>query len=125
MSDVVKPLLWKNDTLVLVDQRYLPHRVEYVTAKNIEDTHAAIKDMVVRGAPLIGFSALYGMALWVKSQDSLSNDSVESARIYLESARPTAVNLMYEAKRAEKLIKNGIKNNKSIRLLKFRKTKTP
>lgn len=115
MSEVVKPLTWEKDNLVLVDQRYLPHRIEYVTAKNIEDAHAAIKDMVVRGAPLIGFSALYGMALWLKSQDSLSNDSVESARIYLESARPTAVNLMYEAKRAEKLITSGIKNNKSTK----------
>lgn len=106
MSDVVKPLKWENDSLVLVDQRYLPHRIEYKTSHTIEDVHASIKDMVVRGAPLIGFSALYGMALWLRNQSQLREGDVDKARIYLESARPTAVNLAYEAMRAQKLILN-------------------
>lgn len=113
-KEVVVPLTWTNNTLKLVDQRYLPHQIDYVIAQNIEQAHAAIKDMVVRGAPLIGFSALYGMALWVKDQKEITPASVEKARLYLESARPTAVNLAYEAKRAQQMIETGIKGGKSV-----------
>lgn len=110
----VVPLKWSNDSLKLVDQRFLPHQIDYVVAENIEQAHAAIKDMVVRGAPLIGFSALYGMALWLKEQKSLSTEGVEQARLYLESARPTAVNLAYEAKRAQAMIVEGIKRGATV-----------
>lgn len=110
----VIPLEWNDGSLKLVDQRFLPHQIDYVVATNIEQAHAAIKDMVVRGAPLIGFSALYGMALWVKNQKVITPESAEQARLYLESARPTAVNLAYEAKRAEAMIVDGHKKNKSL-----------
>tara|TARA_R110000868_G_scaffold142387_3_gene359717 strand:- start:6251 stop:7306 length:1056 start_codon:yes stop_codon:yes gene_type:complete len=114
MNQKVKPLVWSDGVLRLVDQRYLPHTIDYIDAKNLEDAHMTIKDMVVRGAPLIGFTALYGMALWLKTQTSLTSDSISKARQYLESARPTAVNLAYEALRAQKLIEASLSEGMKI-----------
>jgi len=70
------PLIWENQILKLIDQRKLPHEVIYNDLKTIKDTHAAIKDMIVRGAPLIGFTALFGMVLWVKNQKEVSESSL-------------------------------------------------
>ena len=113
MTKVI-PLDWKNDELILVDQRYLPHDISYVHVKTIEDAHEAIKVMVVRGAPLIGFTALYGMALWLRLQKDVTAPSIDKAVTYLESARPTAVNLSYEAKRAKDLILSSMQESKSL-----------
>jgi methylthioribose-1-phosphate isomerase len=55
--------------------------------------------MVVRGAPLIGFTAIYGICLWSKTTDDLSLEGCKKACDYLVEARPTAVNLEYELKR--------------------------
>lgn len=114
MSQVVTPLEWKNDLLILVDQRYLPHDISYVKVSNLEQAHDAIKVMVVRGAPLIGFAALYGMALWLKDKSEIKELEVLKAREFLESARPTAVNLAYEAKRAGDFILSQAKENKAV-----------
>ncbi len=106
------PLIWEDRVLKLIDQRKLPHEVLYHDIKNIEETHMAIKDMIVRGAPLIGFTALFGMVLWVKNNESISLDGLKKAGEYLKTARPTAVNLAYEVDRAIELgtalIKEGI-----------------
>lgn len=104
MTQKVSPLSWNENKLTLVDQRLLPHKIVYVDSHTIEDIHAAIKDMIVRGAPLIGFTALYGMALWLRAQKSLDKRTLERACSYLESARPTAVNLSFEVRRAQNLI---------------------
>ncbi len=100
------PLIWENQILKLIDQRILPHEVLYHNISTIEETHAAIKDMIVRGAPLIGFTALFGMVLWSKAQDKITIESISQAAEYLKTARPTAVNLAYEVDRALELTKN-------------------
>jgi methylthioribose-1-phosphate isomerase len=87
-----RPLIWENDSLKLLDQRYLPVKEDFMVAKSIEDAFTAIKDMVVRGAPCIGFTGIYGLALWMNSQDSLEANEIKKAGEYLKSARPTAVN---------------------------------
>ena len=110
MSNIVIPLKWTGEELILVDQRLLPHQVEYFHSKTIEDVHHAIKVMIVRGAPLIGFSALYGMVLWAKQNDDYSELSLDKACTYLESARPTAVNLSFEVRRLKQLILDFVKN---------------
>jgi len=99
----VSPLEWKNDELVLVDQRKLPLTESFVTCKTVEDTFEAIKVMVVRGAPLIGFSALYGMALAAKELETFDLTKFKKSGDFLKSARPTAVNLAYEVDRAIEL----------------------
>ncbi len=105
------PLIWENKVLKLIDQRKLPHEVLYHDIRNIEETHMAIKDMIVRGAPLIGFTALFGIVLWIKENSEVTASRLIEAGEYLKTARPTAVNLAYEVDRAielgESLLKEG------------------
>ena len=108
----VAPLIWEKGVLKLIDQRELPHNIIYHDIKTIKETHAAIKDMIVRGAPLIGFSALYGMCLWTETEFQSDVAVVKEAGEYLKTARPTAVNLAYEVDRAVELI-NGMIEEKS------------
>jgi len=51
------------DKIQLLNQKLLPHKLDYVTCTNGNDVAKAIKDMIVRGAPAIGISAAYGMYL--------------------------------------------------------------
>lgn len=91
----MKIIDWENDGLVLIDQRFLPLEENYFYAQTIQDCHYAIKEMIVRGAPCIGFAGIFGLALWAKD----SKESFEQACTYLKSARPTAVNLQHEIDR--------------------------
>jgi methylthioribose-1-phosphate isomerase len=87
--------LWFEDgALHLLDQRRLPERAESVTVRSARETAAAIRDMVVRGAPAIGCTAAYGMALALRAGEDL-----EQARQTLLEARPTAVNLRWAVER--------------------------
>ena len=95
----MKPLKFENEILVLIDQRLLPSEEVYVQVKNIEECYHAIKDMVVRGAPMIGYTAIWGMVLYLKNNPKITFPQFERAAAYLKSARPTAVNLAYELDR--------------------------
>jgi len=59
----VEPIRWRGDGLELLDQRKLPGEVIWVTCRNADEVAAAIRDMVVRGAPAIGVAAAFGMAM--------------------------------------------------------------
>jgi methylthioribose-1-phosphate isomerase len=99
MTTVLAPLKIENDILKLLDQRLLPNEEVYVATKTIEDAYRAIQDMVVRGAPLIGFTGIWGMALYLKHNPKNTFEQFERAAQYLKSARPTAVNLAFEIDR--------------------------
>jgi len=77
----------------VIDQTLLPHRFATRSIKNSEEAFTAIATMVVRGAPLIGAAAAYGLALALKGDPS--DAGLESAYRRLASARPTAVNLRH------------------------------
>ena len=79
---------WAEDGIRYLDQRALPQRIEVGTARTVEDVARAIEDMAVRGAPLIGVFAAYGLALAARCGVALD---VAEAR--LSRTRPTAVNL--------------------------------
>lgn len=98
MSNVIPPLQWQQNKMLLIDQRKLPHDETFVEVTNLEQTHEAIKVMVVRGAPLIGFTALYGLTLWTQQNENKSIADFEKAVEYLITARPTAVNLEFESR---------------------------
>jgi methylthioribose-1-phosphate isomerase len=91
-EDPVRHILWRGDRLDVLDQRLLPRRVHYVACRTAAEVAKATKDMVLRGAPLIGCAAAYGMALAAR-RGKLK--SVLSAEPVLRRARPTAVNLMH------------------------------
>jgi len=107
MSTEYNPIVWKDETLYLLDQRLLPGEEHFVEVKSLKDCASAIRDMVVRGAPCIGFTAIYGMALWYKNASQPSLAMVREACDELIAARPTAVNLAYEVERCYTLIKNS------------------
>ena len=78
----------------VIDQRYLPFEVRTIELKSFDDAYFAIKEMIVRGAPLIGVTAVYGMYLSVcEFIDNDFENQIRQKAEYLKSARPTAVNL--------------------------------
>src|SRR5947208_9680232 len=80
---------WRDDALHYLDQRALPHTIRFGVARDVEEVARAIEDMAVRGAPLIGIVAAYGLALAAQRGEPLA-----AARARLERTRPTAVNLV-------------------------------
>ncbi len=105
MKNVIEPLKYENGVLKLLDQRLIPGEEVYLTAKNIDDCFHAIKDMVVRGAPLIGFTGIWGLALFLKNNPKAALPQFIQAGEYLKSARPTAVNLAFEIDRCIEMAK--------------------
>lgn len=102
-----KTIEFKDNNLVLIDQRKLPVSLEYFTCSSVEDVEFAIRDMVVRGAPAIGATAAYGVYIAavntaVKDSEGISRISPKSLEVqcrFLEKARPTAVNLRWAIRR--------------------------
>ena len=90
----VTPLQWRGDALLLLDQRLLPREETWLECRDATAVAAAIRDMVVRGAPAIGVTAAFGIAL-----AALRGDDVEAAAAHLREARPTAVNLAWAVDR--------------------------
>ena len=80
-------------TVEVIDQTRLPHVFEILPLRTMEDAARAIKTMVVRGAPLIGATAAYGLALAMR--EDASDIGLASAIEMLAAQRPTAVNLRW------------------------------
>ena len=103
MSESIRPIHWKNDCLYLLDQRLLPHEEKYLQLHSVSEVAAAIRDMVVRGAPAIGITAAYGVVLaaraaWEKDPGNW-RQLVQADLDMLAQARPTAVNLVWALER--------------------------
>lgn len=121
-SIVPATLNQKNDKLVLIDQTLLPEEEKYLELDKKEDIWEAIKKLRVRGAPAIGIAAAYGLYVCVNKIETDSVDELEEAlnevSDYLETSRPTAVNLFWALKRMKKrfeLEKEKAKNVKEIK----------
>jgi methylthioribose-1-phosphate isomerase len=97
-----RTLYWQDNKLYLIDQRLLPHKIEYVECKTYQDAIDAIKTMVVRGAPAIGVSAAYAMAL-----AEVEGKDMNVAADEIKQARPTAVNLFWAVDQVLDALKNG------------------
>lgn len=89
-------LTWENGFLYILDQRLLPHVVEYIKCEDHNDVARAIKEMAVRGAPAIGIAAAYGVVLGVRKY---SFGRLEEIVQTLAKTRPTAVNLFWALER--------------------------
>jgi len=90
-------LRWDGRRLEVLDQTRLPAVEEWLALSGAEDTADAIRRLAVRGAPLIGIAAAYGLAMEVSRQPGLG--SLERGWEILREARPTAVNLAYAVDR--------------------------
>ncbi len=87
--------IWRDDTGVVqvIDQRWLPHELRIAPLATREDFATAIRDMWVRGAPLIGATAAWGMAVQMKTDPS--DASLDDTWHILHATRPTAINLRW------------------------------
>lgn len=98
--------------LHLLDQTLLPHRVEVVTCTTAKRVWEAIRSLRVRGAPAIGVAAAYGLCLGTRpasagSPTEFAAVAAETAQ-YLNSARPTAVNLAWAVRRTLSAAERGV-----------------
>jgi methylthioribose-1-phosphate isomerase len=98
------------DAIEVIDQRALPHRFVTAVLRTPEEVATAIRDMVIRGAPLIGAVAGYGLHFALRTvPDAKIDQAVSQAAELLEAARPTAVNLRW----AVRFVAGAIRSAKS------------
>jgi len=97
--DSIKPIIWQDDTLQLLDQRLLPAEHTYISLIDVNDVAHAISDMVVRGAPAIGITAAYGIVIAARQRYAENPNNwqqvIEADLQILAQSRPTAVNLFW------------------------------
>jgi methylthioribose-1-phosphate isomerase len=113
---VFDTIRWEDDAVVLIDQRVLPTREEYVHCRDAAAVAEAIRNMVVRGAPAIGVTAAMGIALGLKQSRAADaralRGDMESLAALLAATRPTAVNLFWAIDRMkrkfEELLPEGV-----------------
>ena len=102
---------WKNNAVVMIDQTKLPNRLVFVKYTDYKDVANAIKTLVVRGAPAIGVSGAFGLALAAlqskaKTKEKLLED-LEKAKKALFETRPTAINLAWGLDKIMKIANEG------------------
>ncbi|MCG8351882.1 MAG: S-methyl-5-thioribose-1-phosphate isomerase [Chloroflexales bacterium] len=99
----LRTVWWEKETLCLIDQCSLPDQHVIVRCHTLDDVARAIKTMQVRGAPAIGCTAAYGMALAVQRSAATDRDALltelRQAKTILDAQRPTAVNLVWATSR--------------------------
>ena len=105
-----RTIWFENNTVKIIDQTKLPHKFEIKDLKTVKDAINAIKIMEVRGAPLIGATAAYGLVLSIIEKNDLSFLKKSSEKLI--ASRPTAINLKWAVDRMMKKL-NGI-NEKDI-----------
>lgn len=113
--------IWRNaeGRVVVLDQQALPHRIEEVVLHLLADAESAIRDMTVRGAPLIGVTAAYGM--WLAALEAPEGsgfaESMERAAERLHATRPTAVNLAWALERQMGVVRDSSGRSDAVKRL--------
>ena len=112
---------WKENAVVMIDQTKLPNELVYVKFTDYREIADAIRNLVVRGAPAIGVSGAFGLALEVLQSKATTKEDLlsdlEQARKVLHETRPTAVNLAWGLERIMRVAKSGkdvLKIKKSV-----------
>jgi len=103
----------KDQAVKIIDQTKLPHKFEVKNLKTVKDTINAIKTMEVRGAPLIGATAAYGIVLAI--MESNDPEFIKISRENLIKSRPTAINLKWAVNRMLKKL-SGVNNNEILKI---------
>jgi len=106
MRSVIKTIFWKNDAVIMIDQKALPHEERHLRFTDYKDVIAAIKDLTVRGAPAIGVAAAMGIALGALHLATSSKEdfnlSFHEICDQFSRTRPTARNLFWAIERMKK-----------------------
>ncbi len=119
---MIIPVKWSDEGVLMLDQRLLPTEEKWLTLKTYTEVAAGIKNMVVRGAPAIGVSAAYGIALGAKQFVGMDVTDFEDELDYicekLGETRPTAVNLFWAIARMKRTFAKAKADGKSISEIK-------
>ena len=115
---------WKDDAIVMIDQRKLPASELYVSCRTAGEVAKAIKTMVIRGAPAIGVAAAMGIALGMRRSSATGTRqfTTEFQRIcdMMAATRPTAVNLFWAIERMKQAFAAAAHGGASVGELKQR-----
>ncbi|TDD63359.1 S-methyl-5-thioribose-1-phosphate isomerase [Actinomadura darangshiensis] len=109
MTNDVRTVEWTGDGLRLLDQTVLPGRVEYVVVRDVGALVDAIRRLVVRGAPALGVTGAFGVAIAVRqaAREGWDDAGRDAAITRVREARPTAVNLAAGVDRALPFVAKG------------------
>jgi methylthioribose-1-phosphate isomerase len=120
---MIIPVKWTDEGVLMLDQRLLPTEEKWLLLRSHNEVASAIRDMVVRGAPAIGISAAYGLALGMKNFVGTSildmEDEFEYIADILRQTRPTAVNLFWAIERMRVVFQKSKSEGKSISEIKI------
>jgi len=114
IDDVARRTIWLNEdgwSVSVIDQRKLPHVFETLTLEGLNDAARAIQDMAVRGAPLIGVTAAYGLALALR--DDPSDAGLDEAYGRLLATRPTAINLKWALDQVTEAVRHHVPHTRA------------
>ena len=107
----MKTIEWKDNSVIMIDQTKLPNSLEYVTYTDYNQVADAIRTLVVRGAPAIGVSGAFGLALAALQSDAKEKvqliQDLETAKKILFETRPTAINLSWGLENIMSVAKDG------------------
>jgi len=103
----------KDQAVKIIDQTKLPHKFEVKNLKTVKDAINAIKTMEVRGAPLIGATAAYGIVLAIMENND--PEFIKTSCENLIKSRPTAINLKWAVDRMQKKL-SGVNNNEILKI---------
>ena len=108
-----RTIWFENNIVKIIDQTKLPHQFIIKDLKSVKDSINAIKNMEVRGAPLIGATAAYGLVLSIIEKNNLSFLKKASEDLIL--CRPTAINLKWAVDRMMKKL-SGVNSNQILKI---------
>lgn len=114
----MRTIEWRDGVVITIDQTRLPNKTLFLKMRKCEEVASAIKEMRMRGAPLIGVAAAYGLALTayhskVEKREELMRQIEESAKV-LKETRPTAVNLFWAVDRILKKARETFGDAKAV-----------
>ncbi len=116
----VEPIAWKDEGVVMLDQRRLPMEVVYHTYRDYREVARAITEMVIRGAPAIGVAAAMGVALGMRQSKAGSitemGVELETTCATLAKTRPTAVDLFWALERMKRAFRQAVRGPAGVNL---------
>lgn len=119
---MIIPVKWSDEGVLMLDQRLLPTEEKWLVLKTYNDVADGIRDMVVRGAPAIGVSAAYGIALGARQFVGMDVADLEDELEYvcdaLGKTRPTAVNLFWAINRMKRTFQDAKAAGKTVSEIK-------
>ena len=115
----MRTIEWRDGVVVTIDQTRLPNEEVFLELKSLQEVASAIKEMKVRGAPLIGVTAAYGLALAAyhskaKTRENILKELEASANV-IRATRPTAVNLFWAVDRILKRAYETVGDHEAVR----------